>query len=220
VTAKDWATLFISCLALFISAGAAFFGVIVQLDDLRVVIGDHPYIRIEEGEARMSGPPELTFINSGNRPASITAVRGVVSRLTGPDDKSLECQKYGELDFDKIPALIDFDTNPFVLKAGEINVVTAELKDTIPWKRRKDGILYIPKMVYQAKLGDAFLVCFSITIVTPDSYLVQWRRPVYKFVLNDSSGKEQSFEQQYLFEKEKPVVILQRTSTVLARYLH
>jgi hypothetical protein len=49
---------------------------------------------------------------------------------------------------------------------------------------------------------------------------VQWRRPVYKFVLNDSSGKEQFFEQQYLFEKEKPVVILQRTSTVLARYLH
>jgi hypothetical protein len=219
VALKDWASIIISLAALGISAGNAFFGVIVQQDDLRVVIGEYPSIWFEEGEARMSGTQELTFINSGNRAAAITMVSGIVSRLPDAESKNPECYKHGELEREPLQTLVSFDTNPFVLKPSEINVMNASLKENIPWKRRKDETFYIPKTLYQPKRGDVFLVCLNFTIVTPDNYLVRWRHPVYKFILIGETDKDSYYEPKQLFPKERPLIILQRTSTVFSRYL-
>ena len=87
------------------------------------MIGKSPiYHLMENGAIKVYGEPELTFINSGNRPAVITSVIATISPLESIQVSSPKCP-VGDGLFDFFPAHLDID--PFVLKSGEIIVKAA-----------------------------------------------------------------------------------------------
>jgi hypothetical protein len=74
MTAKDWTTLIFSVLALVISAASAYWNIIRQVDDVRVMIEGSPSIGVSGGKIISHFGPPMTFINLGNRSAAISSV--------------------------------------------------------------------------------------------------------------------------------------------------
>ena len=218
MTAKDWLTLTISCVALFVAVTTATFNVVLQLDDVRVVIGKHPIATItDEGAVGLTGNQEFTFINSGTRAAAITSVGGMVFPLKNEDDPYRDCNPpIG--DGENIPPArgwmpIGLDAIPLVLKPGDISVVAAKPGGFL-WRRRKDGTVVFPGGFYRPKDGDRFLVCLTLSVVTPDNFTTRWYKPAFVVEVTDAFPRDD----KELFEKEKPIVVVRRISTVFQRY--
>jgi hypothetical protein len=73
ISPKDYLAITISLVALAISAFTAYFTVVRQTDDLRVISTEHPHVRFSADKARayLGGTLSLSFINAGTRPAII-----------------------------------------------------------------------------------------------------------------------------------------------------
>jgi hypothetical protein len=204
VAVKDWVGIAISCVALTVSAGSAYFNVLLQRDDIRVVVGRSPFVEVgNEGQLTLAGDQDLTFINSGNRQAAITNF-GVFSFFV-KDQASDDASCFRPLQF---PLVLPYEVKPLVLKPGEVMLFKAELKNPgNPWKKAKDGGLTIDKKGL-LKSGEIYVVCLGLTLITPDNYTEQWRRPVFKLAIGDSSEAKLV----PLFQKDKPLIVLARTN--------
>jgi hypothetical protein len=190
---RDRLPIVISLFSLLISALTIYFNVLLELDDIRVVIGQPPTIsREKNGEVSIDGDQEFTFVNSGNRTAAVTYVFITTERI---ETNVSQAQSCGNMN-DKLMLPLPFDVAALVLKAGEINIVSARLGA----KRDKQGIIRIPKELFSAAVGDQILVCLAVNIVTPDNYSTQQRIPVYKFTFENEFAEESA-----LFDKNKPL---------------
>jgi hypothetical protein len=113
---KDLVSITLSLLAFIISAGSAYFNIVRQIDDVRVTVGDGPYLFLDDrGRTALFGDQQITVINSGNRSAAITDVTLVVSKGSEKLESVSECTK---------PETISmyYATDGFVIKPGEITV--------------------------------------------------------------------------------------------------
>jgi hypothetical protein len=133
-------------------------------------------------------------VNSGNRAAAVTYVFVTAERIEKSDSDPQSC---GTID-DKPVLPLPFNVAAFVLKAGEINVVTARIG-----AKQREGSLRIPKQLFSAAVGDQILVCLSVSIVTPDDYSSQKRIPAYKFTFQNEYADGTA-----LFDKNKPLSLL------------
>jgi len=187
MTLKDWMTILLSSLAFIISAGTAYFNIIRQEDDVRVVIQGELLIRPDEltdksirsvkrcclllrwrrcwrcvvhpkmPATAVRTDQNLTLINSGNRAVGITLVELLVSTSVLKDLQSCTGDTW----------VVQLQFTPLVLKGGEITTTTLKLE---PFKDEmsEDGYrkLPIPKL-----FTDEYKVaaCLSFNIITPDS---------------------------------------------------
>src|SRR6266851_2092807 len=112
----------ISVLALIVSVGSAYFSIIRELEDLRVVI-DGPFsIKSEDLRKVVVVQPHLTltFANLGNRSIAVRAIRLRIARYTGRGCKDpIQWTTLGET---------RFDVEPFVTEPGKIIVKEIKLE--------------------------------------------------------------------------------------------
>jgi hypothetical protein len=113
----------ISVLALIVSVGSAYFNIIRELEDLRVVI-DGPFsIESEDLRRVVVTQPHLTltFANLGNRSIAVRAIRLRIARCTGHGCQDpIQWTTLGET---------RFDVEPFVTEPGKIIVKEIRLEN-------------------------------------------------------------------------------------------
>lgn len=209
---KDKAALAISALALFVSGTTAYLNVIWQYDDIRVVVGRPPTAYINDNrEVVLSGGLDLTFINSGNRAAVITRLSAQVRQVVDTDGDTLECSSAS---LSTLPLPLDFKPVPLVLSPGAIARVDSTVGDFLNlWTKDGQSGALLNKKAFQAKGGQEFIGCISLSVVVPDSYQDDWSQPVFKVMLNEDADTED----WPLFKPDTPIVILQRTGSVFTR---
>jgi hypothetical protein len=204
---RDWLPVIISTmlglLSLAVSFSGFFFSTLYHRDDIRVVIGKSPMVsRTAKSDLVVEGSQELTFVNSGNRAASITAVY-IVGRLVAKGEVD-NCE--GE-----VGAVLVFplEMKPVIIKPGEIVAIDAKFPSETKGGKTQPTI---PASWFEFKIGDTVLACLALDVVTPDSLSKQWRQPGYRYTFKDSSLWS-STERVRLFE-EKPLSVLRHTSTI------
>lgn len=223
---KDFAPLVLSCIALVISAATALFTVVLQLDDLRVVVGSRPQLSIDDKDIMITGRQELTLINSGTRAIALNSLAAVAYRLRSLDDKYRDCippdsEPAHDTEDAPAPRRVDYriplDFTPVVLKPGDITVVSATPVARGFWKPRIRGGIEIPIGWYKPREDDVFLVCLYLYVVTPDSVTTRWNRPLFLVPVSSQVELKQGEE---LFDKERPMSVLKRISPVWHRYFN
>jgi hypothetical protein len=215
---KDWITLPFSILALLISGLAFYFNVVRQFDDVRILIATAPYIKFDEDDrTRFAIEPEETvlFINSGNRSAAITFVKLYVSQDRG---LQTECQ-------DPKALMLEYDTEPFSLKPGEIISKTMRLKGKMPPEHLGDDPLKVAAngFVTFPVAGDVqkdnkywIQVCMSVPVLTPDSYTSIEAIELYQSEINQE-GAYVGGAPQYGNLINTPVPLVRNLSTIFSR---
>jgi len=209
--AKDYLTIGISIAALLVALTTSFFSVVWQLDDVRVVIGETPSVYLNEAnEVVLEGSQTITFINSGNRQAAITRFQVHAIPLVGPINDKETCENpWGPL--------IPFVFKRMVLKPSEIVHLELPLTDEKGfWQKRKDGSLVLEKSISTPKHEDSYLVCLTLDVVTPDSYVEWSRRPIFKITF--AEPLTDSERQVALFERGRPIPIVQRNGYIFSRF--
>ena len=159
---RDYWALGISCASLLISFVTLFFNLFLQRDHVSIVVNDVPEaIRANDGSVSLLVffDPEITFINSGTRPAAITYFAATAKLLDHGAPKNCNGQEMGDI------YTLPIGIPNLVLKPGEITPV----KIGIPKKDKGDAI-YVPKDIYRAKPGDELLVCRISTSSLPIAY--------------------------------------------------
>lgn len=213
---KDWVSVGISCAALGVSLTTAYYSVLLEKDDLRVLIGRLPQSEIlADQSVEISGSQEFTFINLGNRAALITALGAVLIRIASAD---AEATCTGS----SFPFGVSFESDPFVLKPGEINFKKAPVSVE---KKGRDAVV-IPKANYSPKQGDTFTACLFIQFAAPDFTQV-WFKPAFVFSIQNANGGfgfdrrlSKAFEisvAKTLFTQHEPITIFKRNSNTLWR---
>jgi hypothetical protein len=119
----EWLPIAISVFALIVSVGSAYFNIIRELEDFRVVI-DGPFSIKSEGLRKVVvAQPHLTltFANLGNRSIAVRAIRLRIARCTGRGcEDPIQWTTLGET---------RFDVKPFVTEPGKIIVKEIKLEN-------------------------------------------------------------------------------------------
>jgi hypothetical protein len=155
---KDWMTLTISLFAFAISALTAYWTVIREVDDVRVMILGHPDLTLTESGIKVGiGNMRLGFVNMGNRVTSITSIELTIDQALGKEDCTEVSNEYTMLD---IP--------PLIVEAGKIDVRAPKLAKSdfsVPLSKEN---LKAPQVQVTA--------CLGFEILTPA------KREIYKRV--------------------------------------
>ena len=214
LTLKDWISLTFSSIALVVSLITAYLNTIRQIDDVRLVLGELPFIWQKKKHVVITGHQELTLINSGNRSAAITrAALLVVRPLTGA--RATDC------DFDTVRVVfsIDYDFDPLVLKAGEIVVRRALLprdKGAGVFRELKQGGAQDFRSVTG---GDAIAideivrVCLLFSVATPDGLTSLILKTLHDVQMMADPTDRYPYSNQVLVPG-RAVVLLKRSGTI------
>lgn len=152
-------------LALLVSSTTAYFSVVRQIDDIGLSIRSFPYMDTDPKTKQIrvqANNLTLAFTNRGNRPAAITAIKLYV--IQPNNNGAGECAGSA---YD-----LRMDTPPFVIKAGDIVVQHAKLKDDITLINNETG-----------EVNTLVAACLGVDIVTPDNesankLIELYRRPL------------------------------------------
>jgi hypothetical protein len=196
---KDWLSVSFSALALVISSFTVFVNLIKAEDNLRVVMEPQPLpfvTRDKAGEPEISlslNKTEVTFLNSGNRPAAINSLIGVVKQPT-VEGKSATCN-----DGDTFREFFDFQ--PLVLGPQKI-----ETRTLIPRDQRSAAI----EVSEANKKRETFSVifCLELGVITPDIYDRKRLVPVAAFELDKNE-----FSPRIPDQRSIPAVVLHGLGT-------
>lgn len=198
---RDWVPICVSLASLCISLLTAANSLLPR-DDIRIMIDNPPAAFFDDKGATISihGRPQLSFINSGNRAASISHF--VLSSQQLPASAPVQSDCLGQNNYP--PGKIALDNEPFVLNPGEIKVVEAMISKDQPLMgvtaQGRDGNLHIAS--YNLKNGDQLLICFELALATPDSYVRTWKTLAYAVKFDENFGRFTP-----LFEPSKPLII-------------
>lgn len=158
---KDWAGPAIAFLALGVSGTTAYFNIIRQNDDLRLVVNDGPYLIMKGKTGELTFYPDykLTFVNSGTRGVAIANVRMEV-RQPGPGiEEPTQCDGASEFDH-----TFEYDLAPFVVKPSEVLAVPVT-----KIKEPESPLIYLSPLNIARKRSYYTFWCLRIRIITPDS---------------------------------------------------
>lgn len=167
---KDVVSLVLSTLAFAVSGGTAYYNIIRETDDLRVVISSTPSYRIDEGLKRAAafGDLSMVFINSGNRAAAIVRVVLEVGQPGGG---------LGECGGSYTSIVVDLE--PFVVKEKEIVTKWMTLKtksEGFGYKLETDGAISFPLTEENLKRDTLdFDTCLNFFAATPSNAEVTTR---------------------------------------------
>jgi hypothetical protein len=175
-------------------SAVGFWASIRKVDDVRVIIGNTPVIGLDGTNIAITGVPKLSFINLGNRPAGITSIEAIGWLFTAADPTEKDCEnKEGRLTF-------EFDTKPFVIDAGKIQLIEPAIQPSRFVKKISDEFYETSGLRYES--GQRILLCLAVTLVTPESVLDRWLQPVYLIEFQESQGNI-----KLLFDEKKPIKV-------------
>jgi hypothetical protein len=123
--AREWVTIFVSLTALALSLMTAYFGVVRQVEELRIFTANTiPMVKwLDNGRLQLDGPLDLAFLNTGTRPVVILAA--YLFLVTDQDD---EMSKAEPCDANAFRGGYPFDLDSFVLKEKESVTKLLKLK--------------------------------------------------------------------------------------------
>jgi len=218
----DWLAISLSILSLSVSCLSLYFSALLQTDDIRVVVDEIPTLSADgDGSLLIAGAVKLTWVNSGNRAASILAISAVARRLDDSEKSKPTC--IGKTP----PNEFSFGIESFVLKPGEIISVRSKRISAYgvePKKSVRDDTYVMTKSMYTPAPDDSIYVCILTKIVTPDDFILDRASPVYRYTFQEmfiditdekdkKSGKSDvvrilDAQSEPLFETTKPLVLV------------
>jgi hypothetical protein len=193
-SSKDLITVSLSLLALTVSIGTAYWTIIRQLDDMRLVIDGSTAITLDQntaavspfstnvghfadtGSLRIVTNAVFTFVNLGNRPAAVTSILLWINQP--PDEEKREpCEDTGPFIW------VRLDIDPFVVKPGEIS--------TQPFTFPKKSSEYFARLSRANLDKEHFLVefCGTFNVVTPADEKVS----VTKQIMSTHTGRNPAY---------------------------
>jgi hypothetical protein len=194
---RDWLAITISLVSVIIAAGSAGYNILLHQDDIRVVFGNSLNVSRDKQDFTLDLKQDLTFINSGNRPAVISEVYGTLVLARGNGSDQSECEEGLTL-----AKNILLNASPLIIKPGEIQMMNAKVDISYPWKL--DGY----QVKYHAEdAGEAaakHIVCVEIYAMTADSASFRWIQALYVL-----PGGKEGGEQKQLFNKDEPLRVVQ-----------
>lgn len=192
---RDWLAITISLVSAAIAAASAGYNILLHHDDIRLVVGNSLNVARENQDFTLDRQQELTFINSGNRPAVISSAYGSLVLATEKGSEQSQCENLLSL-----AKSIVLDGSPIILKPGEIQVWHANISISYPWKKDNNLVRYHEDSAKEA--AGKHIVCFELYLTTPDSSSFRWVQPLYLF----RAGNGEKVE---LFDKDRPLSVLQ-----------
>ena len=210
---KDWISTILSCLALGVSGFTAYFNILQQTDDVRIVSSSQPIVVFDDkGTLGLAGQQQITFINSGNRDVAVTDVTLAVMRLNTPPVTNSQCS---ELRNFQVANLV-YDFEPFIVTPGQIIIKKFDQTSFPQWKTDKvDGsrkFLISPSNVVR---GDAVVTCLRISMTTPDMVVNDVYEPKHYVVVEDFPNADPS-PNSLLSDPNKPYPIVLQTNNRLS----
>jgi hypothetical protein len=209
---RDWLAITISLVSVIIAAGSAGYNILLHHDDIRVVMGNSLNVRREKQDFTLDRQQDLTFINSGNRPAVISEVYGKLVLARGTASDQSQCEENLSL-----AKNILLNASPIVIKPGEIQIWNAKVDVSYPWKLDGDVVRYHEDDAKEA--AQKHIVCVEIYAATPDSSSFKWIQALYSLPAleepKERIGKEVyklppvDFGPNALFGKDEPLKVLQ-----------
>ncbi len=210
---RDWLAVGISLFSLACTGLTAYYNVLLQKDDIRIVVSRLPDMsRDERGNMFASGGIELTILNAGNRAAVVTQVS---TKAYQRETKSgiRECKN----PHDERPFPVNFfiDFKPVVVKPGEIQFVSAKLRAMFPWNQPKKSDREFFDMSLPTELHgknvDHFLMCLEVSVTAPDSSSIKWIAPM---AMMSKTNVQMDYLPEQLYEQSKPITVLKRQQTI------
>lgn len=192
---RDWLAITISLVSVMIAAGSAGYNILLHQDDIRVVFGNSLNVSREKQDFTLDAKQELTFINSGNRPAVISEVYGKLVLARGTASDQSQCEENLSL-----AKNILLNASPIVIKPGEIQIMNAKIDISYPWKLDGYKLRYHEDDAREATAKH--IVCVEIYAVTPDSSSFRWIQALYRLPAANEEPKE-------LFSKDEPLRVVQ-----------
>jgi hypothetical protein len=200
----------LSILAFLLSVTTTYITVIRQTDDVRAVIGDAPYIFVDdEGRTAVLGGQQMTIANAGNRSAAVIGVRLVLVKRESEEP----LKSHSECATGNMLTMVYKIEKDVVTKPGEITErtltsVDVELDDH--WEQHDSDAAW----TYSAshfKAGDTALVCLQVSVVTPSDYLVVVNIPKYFTKVPPIGGQ---LRPSRLMSTKRPVSLVRKARTL------
>jgi hypothetical protein len=192
---KDALSLSFSIFALLISAVTAYFNLFLQTDDLGVLVEGYTKLTFEDKTKKIIPHLDytMTFVNAGNRAASVSRMYYSIEQLKGEDWTS-SCQSAG-VSWDI------FAVEPFAVKANDLLIQKAIYKEPGSSFENRNGIWTGDKLT--------ILVCLGFNVVAPNSarklIAIEADRTFLDIRLSQPKMPEINFDRDRL-----PVVLLKR----------
>ena len=159
---RDWIAISISIVSAIIAAGSAAYTILFHQDDIRLVVGNALNVSLEKQDFTLDRAQELTFINSGNRPAVISEAYGKLVLARGAGNEQIQCDENLSL-----AKNILLNGSPVIIKPGEIQMWNAKVDVSYPWKLDGDVVRYHEDDAQAAR--GKYIVCLELYVTTPDS---------------------------------------------------
>jgi hypothetical protein len=213
---KDWISPILSCLALIVSAITAYFSILQQTDDVRIVTSSQPIVVFDDkGTLGLAGRRQITFINSGNRDAAVTDITLAIMRLRTSPVANSQCS---ELRNFQVANLV-YDFEPFVVTPGEITIKTFDQTSFPQWKTDKvDSSRKFLSGPSNVAKGDAVVTCLRISMTTPDMVVNDVYAPKHYVIIKDFPSADPS-PNSLLSDPNKPYpIVVQIHSRLGAAY--
>jgi hypothetical protein len=123
IKAREWVTIFVSLTALALSLVTAYFGVVRQVEELRIFTATTiPMVKwLDDGRLQLDGPLDIAFLNTGTRPVVILAA--YLFLVTDQDDEISKAEPCNDF-----RGGYPFDLDSFVLKEKESVTKLLKLK--------------------------------------------------------------------------------------------
>jgi hypothetical protein len=194
--------------ALALSATSLYFTTVRQVDDVRVIADEAPWIFVND--AGLTGTwaiQRLTFINSGTRSVAITSV--ALALVKPKSESDADCLKNPVL-------FLSYASDPFVIKASEI--VVKQFADLDPamariWQTEPDNV-HLSKIKWYER-GEVGLTCVRLSVVTPDSNLIVVDVPKYSLKVGNQGQIDP--RPNWAFPHDRPYPIVRRVGTVFGQ---
>jgi hypothetical protein len=213
VTLKDWITSTLAVLAIIISAGSAYINLIRQDDDLRMVVQGDLRFRSEPSsnkEPSIGLFPEdqrVTFINLGNRPASITALSLLVT-VYDVDKISTFDVKKGAMECNG-GHLLAYDIEPFTIKASESISKSLQFAKR-PDLQSQDGWTRVSIKDFKGE-ATYFVACIEVSAVTPQIAKDNLNQPLDRGIVpRDPNKKVEGF----FMNDENTFILIKQRGTI------
>jgi hypothetical protein len=191
---RDWIAIWVSIVSVIIATVTAAHTIFFHQDDLRLVLGTALKVSRVEQDFILDRQQELTFINSGNRPAVISEAYATLVLARGKGNEQSQCD-----DDMSLAKNIILNGSPVIIKPNEIQMWDAKVDISYPWKSEGQEVRYHEEDAQAA--AEKYIVCLELYATTPINSSFRWVRPLY--VIPAGSG-----EVMQLFSKDQPLDIL------------
>ena len=211
-----WLPLAISTAAFMLSFLVAYFSFFRVSDDLRMLAGGTPYLRVDEKSQSFEMPREheFTFINAGTRAVSINSIFVRIAQPSSAADAFEKNCKKGDIEYRT------YTESQFVIRPGEIIH-----KSTILYERFH---IDISGHTRNATLGEQeetpiplnkankslrrprYQMCFEVAITTPDTDYDE----LEAYEIEADASRDPGDYATDIASKRPPIQLLKQTKTI------